>query len=134
MDLIPLATKGKTFYKWTTWNGEGPYSHSSRFGKAFQFDLPVKGPGKWHTVKGALRMCSNGFHFVSADSVRYWKPMMGSPSCDRLFVVEVKSPYKDRNKHAVKKAFKGVCRSIRLAREIKKGSREWAKLMKDSRL
>jgi hypothetical protein len=56
----------KTFYKFLTEDGLGPYSD-------YRWPLPKNGkPGAWVTARGPLKACANGVHFCSENAIVMW--------------------------------------------------------------
>ena len=100
---------GKKWYKVTDKDGESIYAHG------FQYNLPEKGkPGKWHSVKGPLVRCVNGFHVTQVP---------GEWALDdihnRIFEVQVAGQARMYNRPD-----KSVFRHMRLVREIKGAKKE----------
>lgn len=104
---------GRVWYKVTHPDGTALYKYK------FRYHLPKNGrPGKWHIHTFHLFMCSSGFHVTQ-------RPGCWANSDSRLFRVEATGFRK-----GVPSPKKMVCRSMRLVKEIKRGTVLWKKLMR----
>lgn len=115
-----------TYYKVLNRRGCGPIEGRLRYSLPASRVFGDPKPGMWHTVVGDLRMCSNGLHIVTAANIEHWLGTRSPASRfrgRRLFVVELPKGVerrRDKLKHCV--------RTLRLVREIKRGSPEWIAL------
>jgi hypothetical protein len=76
-------------------------------GGDMEWSLPKKGkPGKWHSVNGQIRLCSNGLHLTD-DPARWW-----SPGCS-IYLVEARGVVGSCDDDSTRKV---VCKSARLRR------------------
>lgn len=121
-----INARGKMFYKILSSDGRAILANHE------QYSLPRQianwngtvsfDSGLWHTVQGRLKPCINGLHLVRTPRQVFAHMNDGR----RVFVAEAAGT-------VIKCEHKYVARSVRLVREVLRGTPEWQKLFAGTR-